>query len=80
LINFQSHKTVSQCKSNAFSRWHAGWVRQNVSDSAHQTIDDWFMGKTDDLCPNKTLKIARNFLEKTPYRLYHKYHVEVQKN
>ena len=79
-VNFQSHKAVSLRKSSAFSRWHAGWVRQNVTDSAHQAMDHWFMGKTDELLPNRTQKIARTFMQKTPYRLYHKYMVELLKN
>ena len=73
---FQSHKSVSRAKSGAFSRWHAGWVRQNVPDSAHVAIDDWFMGKTDDLVANRTSKMIQNSPDKTPYRLYNKYVVE----
>ena len=76
---FQSHKTVSQRKFGEFSRWHAGWVRQNVADSAHQEIESWFTGKTDDLVPNRTQKVTRNCLDKTPYKLYNKYTVEISK-
>ena len=77
---FQSHKTVSHRKQNAFSRWHASWVRQNVTDESHQSIDSWFMGKTEDLCPNRTQRIVRNFMDRTPYRTYKKYHVEMVKS
>jgi hypothetical protein len=38
-----------------------------------------FMGKSDDLERNRTQKVARNFLDRSPYRLFHKYHVDVLK-
>jgi hypothetical protein len=47
-----------------------------VTDAAHVAIDKWFMGKSDDLCPNRTQKVTRALLDKTPYRVYHKFTVE----
>jgi hypothetical protein len=78
-LYFQSHKSVSRKKFGAFSRWHAGWVRQNVTDSASQAIDDWFMGKTADLAPNRTQRVIRNVSDKSPYRLFSKFVVESMK-
>jgi hypothetical protein len=55
-------------------------VRQNVTDSAHSAVEQWFMGKSDELLPNRTLKTPKTILEKTPYRVYHKYVVDLLKS
>ncbi len=78
-VHFQSHKTVSLRKSSAFSFWHASWVRQNVPDTAHHSIEQWFMGKSDQLVPNRTQKLSRSSQEKAPYRQYLRYKVDLPK-
>ena len=80
----QSHKKVSRRKTGDFNRWHSGWLAENVSESQHSSVADWFMGKTapqsaPDLVPNKTHKIVKNDLEKTPYRTYHKFRADIIK-
>ena len=71
---------MSRRKSGAFGRWHAAWARQNVPESQHKNIDNWFMGKSEELVPNRTTKLVRTDHDKTPYRNYNKYRVEVVKS
>ena len=78
--SFQSHKKVSRRKTGDFNRWHSGWLAENVSESAHSAVADWFMGKTEGLVPNKTHKIVKNDHDKTPYRTYHKFRADIIKN
>jgi hypothetical protein len=40
-------------------------------------VGDWFMGRTEGLLGNKTTRIARNDLERTPYRTFFKWRAEV---
>jgi hypothetical protein len=48
-----------------------------VSETQHGFVADWFMGKTDGLVPNKTHKIVKNNMEKTPYRIYYKFRADI---
>ena len=78
-ILLQSHKKVSRRKTGDFNRWHSTWLAENVSESAHSSVADWFMGKTDGLVPNKTHKVVKNDHDKTPYRTYHKFRADIIK-
>lgn len=72
-----SHKSVSQRKFSSFERWHAAWARKNVSEEQHKSTENWFMGNSDDLVANQTQKRTRTFTNKEPFRIYHKWIVEV---
>ncbi|XP_059085243.1 paired amphipathic helix protein Sin3b-like [Tigriopus californicus] len=73
----QTHKKVSRRKTEDFNRWHLSWVADHVSASQQTRVSDWFMGHIDGLVPNTTHKEVKNYLERTPYRVFHKYHAEV---
>jgi len=75
-----SHKAVSRRKTSDFNKWHSKWVKKNVSESAKANIEDWFMGRSDGLVPNKTHKITRADPERTPYRTYYKFKSELLKS
>lgn len=74
-----SHKAVSRRKAGDFGRWHSQWLKKNVSESSQTSINEWFMGKCEGLVPNRTHKITKADLERTPYRTYYKYRAEIVK-
>ena len=75
-----SHKAVCRRKHGDFNRWHVKWASKHVSDAQREHTENWFMGRSDGLVPNKTHRITRADGEKTPYRTYHKYKSEIIKN
>lgn len=75
--SFQTHKKVSRRKTADFNRWHQSWVEDHVNASQQTRVSDWFMGHIDGLVPNTTHKEVKNYMERTPYRVFHKYHAEV---
>ena len=70
---------MSRRKTGDFNRWHANWLADHVSESQHAAVADWFMGKVDGLVPNKTHKIVRNDMERTPYRTFYKWQADILK-
>ena len=70
---------VSRRKTSDFNRWQSTWVKDNVSEAQHSSINDWFMGKCDGLVNNKTHKVIKSDQDKTPYRTFYKFKAEIIK-
>ena len=54
-------------------------MKSHVSENSQTSINEWFMGKSEGLVPNKTVRITRADPDRTPYRTFHKYRAEILK-
>ena len=77
-FSFQSHKLVSIRKTKDFSSWHKQWLVKNVTQESHQDINNWFLGHSDNLLPNKTRVIIINDDKRSPYHQLTKYKCEIK--
>ena len=62
-------------KYKQWNKWHVEWASQHVSEAAQQKHNDWMVGRTEGLRPNKTHRLTVSDLNKTPYRTFTKFKV-----
>ncbi|XP_022900635.2 paired amphipathic helix protein Sin3a isoform X1 [Onthophagus taurus] len=72
----ETHAAVTKRLAVQFHAWLKKWVSSNVTDVQLKQCTDWFMGRGENVVPNRTRIQTNNDYTRTPYAVYNKYHVE----
>jgi len=73
----KTHPKVTSTKYAKYKKVVDAWVGENCTEADLRTNTDWLMGRGPDMHPNRTVIANDNSLNRSPYRPYNRYVVQM---